>query len=54
MWRKRNTAPFLVGLQADTTKLEISLAVHRKSGHSTTERSSNNTSEHMLKRYFQL
>jgi hypothetical protein len=31
MWRKRNTPPFLVGLQAGTT-LEISLAVLRKVG----------------------
>jgi hypothetical protein len=30
MWRKRNTPPLLVGLQADTTILEISLAVLRK------------------------
>jgi hypothetical protein len=27
MWRKRNTPPLLVGLQACTTTLEISLAV---------------------------
>jgi hypothetical protein len=26
MWRKRNTPPFLVGLQAGTTTLEINLA----------------------------
>ena len=30
MWRKRNTPPFFVGLQAFTTTLEISLAVLRK------------------------
>jgi hypothetical protein len=30
MWRKRNTAPLLVGLQAGTTTLEISLAVLQK------------------------
>jgi hypothetical protein len=29
MWRKRNTPPFLVGLQAGTTILEISLAVRK-------------------------
>ena len=29
-WRKRNTPPLLVGLQAGTTTLEISLAVLRK------------------------
>jgi hypothetical protein len=37
MWRKRNTPPLLVGLQATT--LEISLAVPQKIGHSTTGRS---------------
>ena len=36
MWRKRNTPPLLVGLQACTTTLEISLAVPQKIGHSTT------------------
>jgi hypothetical protein len=36
MWRKRNTLPLLVGLQAGTTTLEISLAVPQKIGHSTT------------------
>ena len=30
MWRKRNTPPLLVGLQACTTTLEISLAVSQK------------------------
>jgi hypothetical protein len=30
MWRKRNTPSFLVGLQADTTTLEISLVVPQK------------------------
>ena len=33
MWRKRNTPPLLVGLQACTTTLEISLAVPQKIGH---------------------
>jgi hypothetical protein len=37
MWRKRNTLPLLVGLQAGKTPLEISLAVPQKSGHSSTE-----------------
>jgi len=32
MWRKRNTPPLLVGLQAGTTTVEISLAVLRKLG----------------------
>jgi hypothetical protein len=30
MWRKRNIPPLLVGLQAHTTTLEISLAVPQK------------------------
>jgi hypothetical protein len=30
MWRKRNTLSLLVGLQADTTTLEISLVVPQK------------------------
>jgi hypothetical protein len=30
MWRKRNTPPFVVGLQVATTTLEISLAVPKK------------------------
>ena len=36
MWRKRNTPPLLVGLQACTTTLEINLAVPQKIGHSIT------------------
>jgi hypothetical protein len=36
MWRKRNTPPLLVRLQAGTTTLEISLAVPQKIGHSIT------------------
>ena len=43
MWRKRNTPPLLVGLQACTTTLEISLAFSQKIGHGTT-RGSRNTS----------
>ena len=35
MWRKRNTSPLLVGLQACTTILEVSLVVSQKIGHST-------------------
>jgi hypothetical protein len=34
MWRKRNTPPLLVGLQACTTTLEITLGVPQKIGHS--------------------
>jgi hypothetical protein len=37
MWRKRNTPPLVVRLQAGTTTLEISLAVPQKIGHSTIE-----------------
>jgi hypothetical protein len=36
MWRKRNTPALLVGLQAGTTTLEISLVVPQKIRHSTT------------------
>ena len=36
---KRNTPPLLVGLQAGTTTLKISLLVAQKIRHSTTERS---------------
>jgi hypothetical protein len=43
MWRKRNTPPLLVGLQAGTTTLEISLAVPQKNGHTTTGRSHGGT-----------
>ena len=35
MWKKRNTPPLLVGLQAGTTTLEISLMVPQKTGHLT-------------------
>jgi hypothetical protein len=35
MWRKRNTLPLLVGLQANTSTLEISLAVLQKIGKKT-------------------
>jgi hypothetical protein len=37
MWKKMNSPPLLVGLQVDTTSLEISLVVPQKIGHSTTE-----------------
>jgi hypothetical protein len=37
MWRKRNTSPFLVGLQADIITLEISLANSLKIGQILTE-----------------
>jgi hypothetical protein len=41
MWRKGNTPPLLVGLQAGTTTLETCLVVLQKTGHSTPGRSSN-------------
>jgi hypothetical protein len=50
MWRKRNTPPLLVGLQACTTTLEISLAVPQKIGHSTTGGSRNTSPEHISRR----
>jgi hypothetical protein len=40
---ERNTPPLLVGLQALTTTLEISLAVPQKIGHSTIRKPSNTT-----------
>ena len=35
MWRKRNTPPFLVGLQAGTTTLEINMEVPEKTGNTS-------------------
>jgi hypothetical protein len=49
MWRKRNTPPLLVGLQACTTTLEIIPAVSQKTGHSITDRSSNTPPRHIPK-----
>jgi hypothetical protein len=43
MWRKMNTLPLLVGLQAGTVTLDISLAVTQQIGHSTTRRSSSSS-----------
>jgi hypothetical protein len=40
----------LVGLQAGTTTLEISLMIPQKIGHSTTRRSSNTTPGHIPRR----
>jgi hypothetical protein len=50
MWRKRNTPPLLVGLQACTTTLEISPAVPQKIEHSTSGRSSNTYPGHIPRR----
>jgi hypothetical protein len=36
IWRKRNTPPLLVGLQAGTTALEINLVIHQKTGNIST------------------
>jgi hypothetical protein len=36
LWKKRNTPPLLMGLQAGTTTVEISLVVAQKIEHSTT------------------
>ena len=49
-WKKRNTHPLLVGLQACTTALEISLAVPQKIGHSTTGGSRNTSPGHISRR----
>jgi hypothetical protein len=49
-WRKRNTPPLLVGLQACTTTLEINLAVPQKIGHSTTGSSNNTSPGHIPRR----
>jgi hypothetical protein len=49
MWRKRNTPPLLVRLQACTTTLEISLSVPQKIEHSTIGISSNTNPEHILR-----
>ena len=50
MWRKKNTPPFLVGLQAGTTTLEISLVVPQKIGHSTTGGTCNISPGHISRR----
>jgi hypothetical protein len=50
MWRKRNTPPLLVGLQACTTTLEINLAVPQKTGHSITGTYSNTSPGHIPRR----
>jgi hypothetical protein len=48
--RKRNTPPMLVGLQAGTTTLEISLVVPQKIGHITTGGSSNTSPKYISRR----
>ena len=50
IWRKRNTPSLLVGFQACTTTLEISVVVPQKIGHSTTGGSSNTSSGHISRR----
>jgi hypothetical protein len=54
MWRKRNPPPLLMGLQAGTTSLGISMAVHQKNGYSTTWRFSNNSPGNIPRRYSKL
>jgi hypothetical protein len=49
MWRKKNT-PLLVGLQACTTTLEISLAVSQKIGYGTSGGSRNASPGHISRR----
>jgi hypothetical protein len=50
MCRKMNTPPLLVGLQACTTTLEISLTDTQKIGHSTTGGSRNTSPGHISRR----
>ena len=50
MWRKRNTSPLLVGLQAGTTTLEISLSVPQKMGNRSTWGPSYTTPGHTPRR----
>jgi hypothetical protein len=47
---KRNTPPLLVGLQACTTTLEVSLEVPQKIGHNTIGRHSNTSPGHIPRR----
>jgi hypothetical protein len=47
---KTNTPPLLVGLQAGTTTLEISLVVTQETGHSTTRGSCNTSPGHIARR----
>jgi hypothetical protein len=47
MWRERNTPPLLVGLQAGTTTLEISLVIPQKISRSIIGRSSNSSPGHI-------
>jgi hypothetical protein len=54
MWRMRNTTPLLVGLQAGTTTLEVSLAVPQKIEHNSTREPSCPTAGHIPKRCFNL
>jgi hypothetical protein len=49
MWRKRNTPPLLVGLQAGKTSLETNLVVSEKIGNSTTCQPSYTTPGHITK-----
>jgi hypothetical protein len=50
MWRKGDTPPLLLGSQAGTNTLEISLVVPQKFGHSTTRKSRNTYLGHISRR----
>jgi hypothetical protein len=54
MWRKRNTPLLLVGLQAGTITLEISLVVAQKIGHSNTGGPSYTTPGNIPRRCFNI
>ena len=47
--KEEHSSPLLVGLQAGTTTLEISLAVPQKTGHDTTELSCYTTPGHITR-----
>ena len=49
MWRKRNTPSLLVGLQAGTTPLELSLAVSQNTGHKSTKGPNYTTPGHITR-----
>ena len=51
LWSKGNTPPLLVGVQAGTATLEISMAVSQKIGSQFPSRHSNTTLGHIPKRW---
>jgi hypothetical protein len=52
IWRKRNTPPLLVGLQAYATTLEVIMEVGQKIGHNITRRSSKTSPGHITTRRY--